>query len=139
MKSFRWAPMAFFQQHLRHFQVSRRDDFFQRGAVVVNRFTNQPAQIIHRLAFEPVLKQIPTSGILGVVVTGIRYCQRLDNIRKFLLLRSEHDMNMVGHQAIGVDVTHAFLAITIEFLCKSNSFFSFYKRKFKNVSISPSP
>ena len=96
-------------------------------------------EIIHRLAFEPVLKQIPASGILDVVLTGIRYCQRLDNIRKFLLLRSEHDMNMVGHQAIGVDVTHTFLAITIEILCKSKSFFSFYKRKLKNVSISPSP
>ena len=44
--------MAFFQQHLRHFQVSRRGDFFQRGAVVVNRFTNQPAQIIHPYLFE---------------------------------------------------------------------------------------
>ena len=190
--------MAFFQQHLRHFQVSRLGDFFQRGAVVVNRFTNQSAQIIHpylfehetclgdgvdtafvrqiimptaprisfnsfnnlclyrilvnvseecdriieiihRLAFEPVLKQIPASGILGVVLTGIRYCQRLDNIRKFLLLRGEHDMNMVGHQAIGVDVTHAFLAITIEFLCKSKSFFSFYKRKLKKRINFPVP
>ena len=62
-------------------------------------------EIIHRLAFEPVLKQIPTSGLLGVVVTGIRYSQRLDNIRKFPLPRSEHEMNMVGHQAVSVDVT----------------------------------
>jgi hypothetical protein len=73
--------------------------------VNVSEECNHIIEIVHRLAFESVLKKIPTSGILGVVVTGIRYCQRLDNIRKFPLPRSEHEMNMVCHQAIGVDVT----------------------------------
>ena len=76
-----------------------------RILVNVSEKCNHIIEIVHRFTFGPVLKKIPTSGILGVVVTGIRYCQRLDNIRKFPLPRSEHEMNMIGHQAIGVDVT----------------------------------
>ena len=90
---------------LRKFFNSINNPCLYRILVNVSEECDRIIEIIHRFTFEPILKQIPTSGILGVVVTGIRYCQRLDNIRKFPLPRSEHDMNMVGHQAIGVDVT----------------------------------
>ena len=71
---------------------------------------------------------------------GFTITNLLDDLTKIIILNEmEHDFTEFPIRIAIILRFDLVNAITIEFLCKSNSFFSFYKRKLKNVSISPSP
>ena len=67
--------------------------------------------IVYRLALEAVLEQVPHPTVLLIIMEYIARRNRLDHLAHPPLLLTQQQVNVVRHQAVGVDVAGR-LAIT---------------------------
>lgn len=58
----------------------------------------------HRNAVIPVLEQVPRAGILGVVPADEPGSQALKERRQMLLRGMHHQMNVIVHKTIGINI-----------------------------------